>query len=902
MIRTPEDPHSASPKSVMDDLSVGADGLSDEEASRRLFAFGVNEVKSAKGKTKLLIFLKQFRSWLVGILIIAAVISFITGQQVDGWVIVVVIILNAAIGFTQEYRAERAIASLQKLVKSVARVVRNGQVVNIPSEELVIGDIIVLEEGNQVPADARIIRSNNFRCVEASLTGESLPVSKTVTKLPVETVLADRRCMVWKGTWVAGGYARAVVTATGKNTALGEIAVSLGDISTGRSHFMKKTDKLARQMSVVAICSAMILFIIGYFIRKFDIQEILLTSIAALVAAVPEGLPAVISITLAIGANRMAKRKAIVREFTATETLGAVTAILTDKTGTLTQNTLTVQKLYLPGEPEISVTGDGWFPAGNLLQNDLIIIDQKHVNLNKLLRIAMVSNNADIRHIPKDNTYELTGDPTEGALHVLARKGGLNTSDFEKGKLDDLPFDSKEKYRATLYRDNSESELLVVGAPEKILKLSDHVLTSVGISDMSEELRSRIDAKITEWSGKAMRVLALGYRVHGGESIQPDDVSHLVLAGIVGMSDPPRADTREAVEKCHKLGIRVMMLTGDHINTAVAIAKATGIIPPSDDWATLALSEDQLLQLDDEEFDEALRKVSVYARLTPMIKIRIAKRLQEMGHLIAMTGDGVNDAPALKQADVGIAMGIMGTDVARDVSQVVLADDNFATIAGAVEEGRIVFSNARQASFFLVTTNLAESVTLIAALSIGLPLPLTATQILWLNLVSEGVTDVALAAERGHDDLRPASFYRKEHILNKEVLPFMAIMVVIMTSLSLAVFYYLVKHGLELARTGVFFVMSFTQLFNVFNLRSVHLSVFRIGIFTNKFINMAVVASVLLTIGITEWPLPSRIFHFEPLHWGLVLVLFGASSTVLWVAELYKWLVRRKEESKKPEY
>ncbi|MEQ6120752.1 HAD-IC family P-type ATPase [Reichenbachiella sp. MALMAid0571] len=866
-------------------------GLNETEANKRLAIYGPNELPETKTASLWLLILKQFRSWLVIVLILAAIISWQAGEMIDTWVILAVIVVNAAIGFFHELRAEKAIASLRKMIVKVAKVIRGGHLLTVPTSQLVPGDVIVLEEGDSIPADARVFHSNNLRVVEAALTGESLPVSKSTEPFPENTPLIDQENMAFKGTFVVGGYGKALVTDTGIHTAIGDISQSLGEIKTSRSNFMKKTDILARQMAIIAVVSAVTLLLVGYFIRDFEIREILLVSIAALVAAIPEGLPAVISIVLAIGANRMAKKKAIIREFTATETLGSVTAILTDKTGTLTQNSLTVRKVYTPGKPDLMVTGEGWFPAGNFHRQERIIDSETDAQLQQLLKVAALSNNSEITHNHKTDTHELVGDPTEGALLVLAKKGGMRPEKFRQFKLDDLPFDSKDKLRATLVDEGNNPELYVVGAPEVVLSRSESILMPEGEQPITEDEIEEIQAKIAEWSDSAMRVIALAHRQQNTKKIDPDQINQLVFLGLVGMLDPPRPDAREAVHKCKEAGIRVIMVTGDHINTAVAIAKSTGIIEEKNQDAVKALTEQQLLNLDEDEFDDAINNISVFARLTPRMKLRIAGRLQAMGHLIAMTGDGVNDAPALKQADVGVSMGIMGTDVARDSSDVVLSDDNFATIVNAVEEGRIVFTNSRQTSFFLVTTNIAESVTLVLAIALGLPLPLLATQILWLNLVTDGVTDMALATEPGHGKIMQSTpLKRNENILNRSVLPFLVINVVIMAGLSLATFYYYLDEGVEIARTGVFSIMAFTQLFNVFNLRSIDRSIFAIGMFSNRYINLAVGLSVILLIMVTEVPGLASIFHFQSLRILDFIILFALSSSVLWVGEFYKFI------------
>ena len=888
-------PYSLDAKVVIDTLHSHENGLKSVEVNKRQEEYGPNALPETERISLLKLYIKQFKNLMVLILVPAAIISYMVGQTVDAWIIVFVIIADTTFGFFQEYRAEKAVSALQKIIVKTAKVLRDGKLQTVLSSTVVPGDILILEEGDRIAADGRIIESKNLRTIESSLTGESLPISKNIDTLAPDTVLADRKNMVWSGTFVAGGYAKIIETSTGTDTAIGEISQTISSITIRQTGFIKKTNILAKQMSIIAILSASAIFLTGYFIRNYELDEIVLTSIAALVAAIPESMPALITVVLAIGARRMSQRNAIVRDFAATETLGEVSVILTDKTGTLTQNSLTVKKVFVFGKDEYSVSGEGWFPVGNFKHNSSIVDTENDRALSQLLKISVISNNSKINHNEAENKYELVGDPTEGALAVLGRKGGLIPEAFSQLKIDDLPFNSVSKLRATLIKEESQLELCITGAPEELLKRSVSVMTPQGETELTQAKKDEIQEKINEWSNHAMRVIALAYKRQSSTSIDEDAIGELVFAGIVGMIDPPRPDALAAVNKCKEAGIRVVMVTGDHVNTATAIARATGIITDNGSHDVQAINEQQLLLLDEKEFDATIEKVSVFARLTPQMKLKIAGRLQSMGHLIAMTGDGVNDAPALKQADVGISMGIMGTDMAKETADVILADDNFATIVNAIEEGRIVFKNSRNTSYFLITTNIAESATLVLSIMIGLPLPLTATQLLWLNIVTEGITDMALATEPGHEGImKEKPLKKRENILNRSVLPHILINVIIMTALTICAFTYYIDVSLEKARTAAFMVMSYTQLYNVFNLRSLNLSVFKLGLFTNKWINWGVGLSVLLLVVITEVPEIASLFRFEPLHFIEYMVLFGASSLILWSIEIYKISQRRK--------
>jgi P-type Ca2+ transporter type 2C len=880
-------------KEVIDFLKSDDSGLSNDEAENRLNQYGPNQLKDVSVRPWWILLLKQFKNFLVYILLIAAFISYITAHYLDVYVILAVVLINAIIGFVQEMKAERAIASLKNMVVPKARVLRNGEATLIDSKFIVPGDIIILEEGDAIPADARIIEAKNLRCVEASLTGESVPVNKDANALLGAASLGDKRNMTWKGTFVVAGYARAVVTTTGMQTALGSIAASLDDIKEVKTNFQQKADQLGKQMGIIALASASLLFLLGYLTHDYAIEELMLISIAALVSSIPEGLPAVLSIVLAIGANHMSKKNAIIREFTSTETLGAVTTIITDKTGTLTQNALTLRKILVNLVDEIKISGEGWKPLGEFSLNGTVIEADAHQQLNKFLTIAALSNNASIKHNQENDTYQLLGDPTEGALLVASKKAGLKVSLNECKKLDDIPFNSENKYRASLICNNNGNEIFVIGAPEKLLELSSKVLTNRGIGEFTINEKENIRQSIEAWSESAMRVIALAYKPVKDDTFHENEINELVFVGICGMIDPPRPEVYDAVLKCKEAGIRVIMATGDHIKTAIAIAKASGILDENSKEPQ-ALTQHQLEALDEREWIDAISSINVFARLSPAMKLRIAESLQNQGELIAMTGDGVNDAPALKRADVGIAMGIMGTDVARDASKVVLADDNFATIVNAIEEGRIVFRNAKQTSFFLITTNFAEISTLIITILFGLPIPLTATQLLWLNLVTDGIGDISLATERGHGEvLKQKPVKKNSGILSKEILPFLFLNAGVMTILSILVFKHYLPVSTEKARTMVFIVMAFTQLFNIYNMRSLKYSVFKIGFFSNKYINLAIVVSVIIQVMLIEIPFFELLFGFEFVSALEFITMIVLSSMVLIFGEIYKFIKSR---------
>jgi P-type Ca2+ transporter type 2C len=900
--------HSKPVKKVLKELlSDSREGLASSEVKIRLQKFGFNEIPEKKAIHPVFIFFKQFHSWLIYILIGAALFSFFTGHIFDAYIILAVLFLNAVMGFFQERKVERTIAALKKMVVLFTKVIRGGDLLKIPAKELVPGDIIFLEEGDKIPADARLLEAKNFRTMEAALTGESASINKDFKELSEKTTLADQKNMVWLGTFVVAGQAKAIVTATGLKTALGQIAQGLEEVKKPQSHFKTRTDLLAKQMAGIAFIFVFILLLVELFIGHFGFVSSFRFAVAALVSAIPEGLPVVLVIVLAIGAHRMARRNAIIRDLQATETLGVTNIIATDKTGTLTQNTMNVEKIILFKDEEVTVSGDGWKPKGKFIQEEKIIFPLENSRLRKLLHIAGICNNARlIREEDKKESYKIIGDPTEAALVVLAEKAGLKKEFLlEKEKrIDDLPFNSELKYRASLViptEEKSAKEIYVVGAPEAILNISNY-----GFIEKKEKIiekdKKEFLKKTADLAKQGLRVIGLAYRVVSEEKdkLTEEMVEEVVFIGVVGMKDSPRPEVKEAITKAKKAGVRVIMKTGDHKETALTIAEEIGLISSPEE--RVALTQQELEKLSGEKLNQAVREVSVFARLTPQMKLKILTSLQNQGYIVAMTGDGVNDAPALKKADIGIAMGQIGTDVARESSDMILTDDNFASIINATEEGRTVFTNVKQTSLFLITTNFAEITALIISLVFGfyfwgemLLIILPAT-IIFMNLVTDGFVDIALACEPRHEDVLdkpPRS--RKENILSKDVLPFLALMVIIMTALTIFVFkFFLINSSLEKARAGAFAIMAMTQLFNVFNMRSLSQSIFKIGFFSNKFIVGGLMISVLLILGSLFIEGIAVRFGFSVLSFSEFLILTLLSSLILWSGELYKYFKNQK--------
>jgi len=886
--------HSLSEKELFSYLKSSKKGISDKEATHRLEKYGKNILPEKKKLNPILIFLKQFHSALVYILIIAAVISFFVGHMIDVYVIAAVILANASIGFFQEFRAEKSIQALKKMVVSYSKVYRNGELLQIPSANLVPGDIILLEEGDKIGADARLLEVKNFRVVESSLTGESFPVDKFVKVLPEKIALADRVNMVFMGTFVASGSCKAIVVGTGASTEIGKIATEIKEIKRTKSHFKHKSDILARQMAFIAFLGALVTFFIGYFLRELEFAEIFLFTIASLVSGIPEGLPAVLAIVLAIGAYRMSRRNAIIRNLPATETLGIVNTIITDKTGTLTENTMNVEKILMPGYNGISVSGNGWVPKGNFFQDKKKINPLDNMQLSKLLKISAICNNARV-FIKKNHKekYQVIGDPTEAALVVLAEKAGLKKQQFKNSKLDDLPFNPELKYRASLsslVRDKNKKEIFVIGAPEAVFLKSKYFLKSNSKKIFSNKDKSEFLSKIEVLTRNSMRVIALAYKPVSPKmsSLSEKNVNDLIFVGVVGIRDPPRSEVSESIIKAKNAGIRVVMVTGDHKGTALSIAKEIKLISSDEEKV---YTGQELEELSEAEFRKVVKQTNVFARLTPKMKLRIATELQRQGQIIAMTGDGINDAPALKKADIGVSMGIIGTDVARESSEIVLADDNFSSIVNAIEEGRIVFINTQQAAGFLVSTNIAEDITIIAALLTGMPLILLPTQILWLNLVTDGINDIALASEPGHGDaLSKKPRNSKQNFLSRDILPFILLVSSVMVLSTLFIFHNYLPGGIEKARTGAFLVMSFTQIFNVLNMRSLERSFFKLNFFANKVLVYSLLISLIGTFLVVYVGFFQNIFGFTTIAVVDLLKIILLSSLVFVFGEGYKFV------------
>lgn len=889
--------HTWSSRKVLEFFHSRPEGISSQEADVRLKRYGENILQQKKHLKPFFLFLKQFHNILIYILFLASGISFFVGHAMDGWIILVIIFFNACLGFILEYKAEKSIEALKNIMAPNAKILRDNTIKQIASQYLVPGDIVFLEEGFLVPADGRILFAKDVRVVESSLTGESSPQQKSSKILSENVSLADRENMLWTGTFIVSGEARMVVTATGSYTQLGQVAQKMESIEEVPTHFKERIRLLTWQMGIIAFFGTIATFLVALFLAKMDIFDVFLATVATLVSSIPEGLPVILTIVLAVSASRMAKRKAIVRSLPSIETLAVVDTILTDKTGTLTDNTMNIMKMYAIGEEEVTISGQGWDFNARFSQEGQAVAPLEKRSLRKLIHIAGQCNSAKVYpiEIKKEERivedFEVIGDPTEASLIVLARRAGLSQEilDASEVRVDDMPFRSQEQLRATLIykKDEEAHQIYVVGAPEKIIAKCSFVLQDGQVRSFQDKHQEEILRQVYTWSGDTMRVLALAYReqLHSSKNIQTHNIEKLVFVGLVGMMDSPREGVSESISQAKRAGIRVIMATGDHKETAFAIAKKIGIASEQDK----AYSQEELEKMTEKEFLLAVRNVNVFARLTPDMKYRITTTLQKEKRIVAVTGDGVNDALALRKADVGIAMGKNGSDVAKEAGSIILADDNFTTIVNAIEEGRIVFHNIQRASSFLVTTNFAEHATIISALSFGMPLPLLPTQILWLNLVTSGLPDAAIAVEPSHGRaLHQPPMNARSQILSREIAPFLALMTVTMAILSLGTFAWFLDEGIDKARSAGFTVLCATQLFNAFTMRSLHQSIFSIGFFRNRFLVITVALSFILLCASLYFPPFQNVFKLTPLPFLEFFFLIILSSLVFFVGDIYK--------------
>jgi len=892
-------------------------GLTAEEAQERLAQYGPNELQERPRPTFWHLLLNQFKQFLVLILIVSAIISFFLGEYVEAGAIMTIVALNAVLGVVQESKAEEALAALQKMAAPEARVVRDGHVLTIPARELVPGDLVILETGNYVPADVRLVEAINLRIEEACLTGESVPVEKKAEgQLPPQALLGDRHNMAYMGTLVSYGRGRGLVVATGMRTQFGLIAEMIQSYEEEQTPLQVKLDQLGKWLGVGCLAMCGIVFVVGIWEGR-PALAMFLTAVSLAIAAVPEGLPAVVTICLALGMQEMIRRHALIRKLPAVETLGSATAICSDKTGTLTQNEMTVVQVYADSNL-LYITGEGYRPQGELQEEDGRRAELRwYPSMRPLLQGGLLCNDAWLERINSDDggdpTWHIVGDPTEGGLVVAAAKADLWRERVEQEfpRVAEIPFDSERKRMTTIHRvltDNKKSKEVaapdlqtpyvayVKGAPDVILDLCTHVTEDGRVWPLDRARRELIFEMNDALASNARRVLGIAYRPleELPSNPSPEEVEReLIFVGLIGMIDPARPEAQEAIELARRAGIRIIMITGDYPNTAAAISREIGLIQHGDP----VLSGADIDRLNDGEFAREVERTNVYARVSPQHKVRIVEALKRQGHVVAMTGDGVNDAPALKRADIGVAMGITGTDVSKETADMVLTDDNFASIVAAVEEGRIIYSNIRKFVYYLVSCNLGEILTIFLATLFRWDLPLTAIQLLWLNLLTDGAPALALGLEEGDPDImeqppRPPD----EPVINRSMRRGIGVQTVAITAATLGAFL-LGKRwfpdNLAAAQTMAFVTLSTSELLRAYTARSERYSIFQIGVLSNKYMQMAVAASIALLLAVIYIPFLDPIFNtvFMGLREWLAmapLILLPATA-----AEITKLLGRR---------
>jgi len=887
---------------TLKELDANPEGLSRTEAAERLTRYGPNTLQETKGISPWEIFLAQFKNFLIILLLAATVISLLLGETLDAIVIFAIVIASAALGFYQEYRAEKAMEALKAMSSPTATVLRSGEEMEIPSADVVPGDIMLLAAGDRMPADGRLIEAINTRLDEASLTGESTAVSKDARAvLPEDTPIGDRKNMVFGATVMTYGRARGVVTGTGMETEFGRIAKMLQEVEEEPSPLAVKMDYIGKRLGVACLIISAVVMGLGVA-RGNPILQMFIWAVSLAIAAVPEALAAVVTGALAIGVQRAARRNAIVRRLPAVETLGCTTVICSDKTGTLTKNEMTIRQLYAGGRV-IEVGGVGFEPLGNFTADSHPVEAASDPTLKRMLLSGMLCNDASL--VQEDGGWRIKGDPTEGALVVAAAKAKLNAGELRESwpRIGEIPFESERKRMSTVHQPpEGEPVAFVKGAPELILERCTHWERNGQREVLTDAMRQQILDVNDRMAKSALRVLGMAYRpvTNPSPTYTPETVEvGLTFLGLAGMIDPPREEVKKAIQECKAAGIRSVMVTGDHKLTAAAIARELGLLSGDGKGERRVLEGRELDRMTEEELAAIVEDVAVYARVSPEHKMKIVGAWKSRKHVVAMTGDGVNDAPALKRADIGVAMGITGTDVTKEASDMVLMDDNFATIVAAVEEGRIIYDNIKKYLTFLLSCNVAEILVLGLAGLIGWPLPLLAMQILWVNLTTDGLPALALGVEPAELDLmkrRPRD--PGEAVFSGPVLwGLTGMSILIFVGLMPIFYYHWQAEGVTKAQTMALATMITYELFYAFNCRSLRFTIPQLGFFTNKWLPLAVLSSALLMVAVIYIPSWGKAFHTVPLslgNWDEVLLVAGGSFLLVEVA---KWVVGRRRGS-----
>ena len=922
--------HALSREQVLEKLGSGLEkGLSDDQAKERLEEYGSNQLKEGKKTTFFEMVIEQLSSFVVIMLIVAAAISMFLGELVDATAIITIVVLNTVMGVVQDSRAQQELEALKKMAAPEALVLRNGHRISVPARELVPGDIVFLETGNYVPADVRLLEAVNLRIEEAALTGESVPVEKNAASVfDADASLGDRKNTAFSGTVVTYGRGKGVVVSTGMYTQIGLIATMLQSVEDEETPLQRRLDQLGKTLGYACLAISALVFISG-LIEGGEPLDMFMIAVSLAIAAVPEGLPAVVTISLALGMQEMVKRHALIRRLSSVETLGSATVICSDKTGTLTQNAMTVTRVWVDGQ-SLDITGSGYSPEGEFKQDGKVVNIHDFPAVSTTLWIGTLNNDAQLEETKDDGKvgYRIIGDPTEGSILVAAAKAGAHAPDLNKAypRSGEIPFDSERKRMVTLHevkapkaddispfggKDGKDEYVIAVkGAPDVVLGLCNRIQKSDNKCEkLDDKGKQAILAANDDMTKDALRVLGMAYRV---VSVKPDQVDSdhlekdLVFAGLVGMIDPAREEVKPALIKALGAGIRTVMITGDYPNTAKAIAESIGLLRPGHKVRTGA----DVDKMDDAALSAEVEEIDVFARVSPEHKMRIVSALKANDEVVAMTGDGVNDAPAIKASDIGVAMGITGTDVAKETADMVLTDDNYASIVSAVEQGRIIYSNIRKFVYYLISCNMAEIMIIFIptmfgrllfpkAADLGLLSPLIPIQLLWLNLVTDGAPALALGTEKGDPDIMDhAPRPPKEPIINRFMLAGVVVQTIAITVTTLIAYSIGLNHSdPRYAETLAFVTLVFSELIRAYTARSERYPLLKIGFFSNKWMNWAVLASCALTLVVLYIPFLADIFNVLPMgweEWRTVIPLFLIPSIA---AELVKYIVTGKKKT-----
>jgi len=881
--------HTKSSTAIIKELCSNEHGLSNTEATLRLKQYGLNKLLDVKVDGIFTIFLRQFQSPLIYVLVVASVVVFAIGEVVDGSIILAVLLFNAIVGTIQEGKAQNTLLALKKFVETKATILRDDKEIIIRDTELVPGDILILQEGEKIPADARVIVSHNLKVDEAALTGESEPVHKTSEREVVEEMVGQYKNIVYKGTNIVVGNGRAVIIATGSQTAIGAIASKIALVNT-EIPLKGNIRYLSRLIVATVAFVSIVIFTLGIVVGK-PIKEMFTTIISLSVSIVPEGLPVVVTLILAIGVWRMSKRNALVKKLQAVEALGQASIIAVDKTGTITRNELVIQKVYV-GEKIFDIGGVGYESNGNVSLNGRITDVANHSELLLAGKIGAFCASARVMYSEEDKRFRISGDPTEAAMLVLSQKLGFHKEDLERESavVGELPFDYRLKYHAMLHAVDNKNFLTVVGAPEIILELSNTVWSDGKRKELTHEERKNLESTFYQMSQEGLRVVAFAIDPDAGKTLKPEKIRNLSFVGFYGMKDATRPEAASAIKKAEAAGVKVVMITGDHKITAQAIAKEIGIWHEGDE----VLTGLEIDGMSDVELSNRLKTVSVFARVNPEHKMRIIGAYRARGEIVAMTGDGVNDAPSLVAADLGVAMGSIGTEVAKEASDIVLLDDNLESIVSAIEEGRSIYKTIKKVILYLFSTSMGEVFSIIGALILGYPLPILAAQIIWLNFVTDGFLDVSLAMEPREHHLLDGKFEKpNKYLVDTLMAKRMVLMSLVMAVGTLYLFKGYHETDLEKAWTISLTVLAAFQWFNAWNCRSDNKSIFKMNPFSNKYLVGATITVIVLQMLAIYTPVMNTFLKTMPLNLSDWLLIVPMATLILLVEEIRKFFYRR---------